>query len=194
MKIGSIKFSTVNPTKGDPYSLGLTLIEDGSIKDTIHYSFNVGDAEIYSFMTFIPETRLREGLSFSDQWMDIREIVNSCDYLCCFRSGDDFNVLYQALSKRGLPLPKTALFDVQGIVRRLFIDMADYMYKSVALKLGIDGGDDLLHGCNSKIVAEMVLNIIKHPDVVSLENAFQKFQITPGSMGDKGYTKIFMTR
>lgn len=195
MRIACIKLSTVNFTKADPYNLAATIIDDGKVQEAMYYNFNIGDAKVDYFLDYVPSENLRVGLSFSEQWAKIRELFTSCDYLCCFRAGDDFNSLYQSLEKRELPFPSVSLFDVQSISRRLFPDLPDYMYTSVASNLGVtvanDNSCDIR--CDSQTVAELVLKILRRDDIEELETAFQKFEITPGLMGESGYRKLSMT-
>lgn len=195
MRIASIKLSTVNFTKADPFSLSITIIDKGEVQETMSYRFNIGDAEIDYFLGYIPSGDLRTGPSFADQWPEICELLTSCDYLCCFRSRDDFNSLYQSLIKRELPFPSVLLFDVQGIARRLFLDLPDYMFSSVAFNLGIEVENKNIGAikCNSETTAELVLRILGYDGIGTLEKAFEKFDITPGMMGEGGYQRLIMT-
>ena len=195
MKVASIKLYTVNSTKADPYLLTVTPIEDGVIGTTSKYRFNIGDAEVDLFLLNVSLESLRKGPSFAEQWEEVRALLSSFDYLCCYRSGDDFNALYQSIHRRGLALPSVSMFDVQGLSRRLFPYLPDYMYRSVAYELGFPISPEMPFSfvCDSETTADLLLKIIGREDVETLDKAFLNFQITPGRMDENGYQKLSMT-
>lgn len=186
-KIACIKIATVNPTKADPYELAVTLIDGGVIRETIFYRFNVEDAKIELFGQTLPEGDLTTGDTFSEKWMEIKEVLEQQDYLVCFRSGDDFNSLDLTLKKRLLPYPAVKLFDAQNVSRRILPSLLDYQCSSISKALSLDL--DLSITNISYVSAKILIACLELSNIQNIDELLDYCGIKPGRMSSGGYEK-----
>lgn len=193
MKFACISFYTVNLTKSDPYRMDISLFEGEAVKETKTYRFNVGDALIDPIYINIPESELRSGISFSDQWEKIKGLLNEYKSVCCFRSGDHFNALYQTLKKNSLSFPDIILFDAQNMARRSFPDRVEYSYTGICRDLNIQiENSSYIDTCS---IAKLVIRFLEETNCPSIDYFFEKYGYIPGRMSSDGaYIKSFLKR
>ena len=186
-KLACIKFATVNSTKEDPYELAIPIIDGGTIHEPVFYRFNIENAEVEQFGGIIPEDGLRTGKTFTEQWPEIKAILEKQDYIIAFRAGDDFNALDKVLKKRNLQYPNILLIDVQNIARRTLTQLVNYQYLNICEELGIDSGSELSN--LSYLSAHILKGCMSVLNITGIDDLLDFCEIKPGRMSSDGYEK-----
>lgn len=183
---------TVNEEQNAVCHLVLIPVIDGVQQSPQEYFFNP-EARFLMVMSGITEAQVKSFPAFSLQWPKVQEVLDKFEMKVCSADGYSARVLYNTLTRLGVPFSPIRYCNAKAICRRTLNEVS-YSLEYLSYKLY---GDMIQPHGPLKIAERWCDLAIKGLDTVS-ENSFDVFftrtKIQPGEIAQNGFTPSLLKK
>lgn len=142
-KVVALDFETANYPRNSAIALGLSVIEDGTVKETRSWLFRPPGKGIYIREDFIAihgirPSDLKDKPYFDGVWPEINRYLDDVDLLIAHNAAFDRSVLYSVAEHYDIPLPGYSWQCTVNIARRTWPNLLNHKLPTVCGHLGIE--------------------------------------------------------
>jgi DNA polymerase-3 subunit epsilon len=141
-KVVALDFETANYPRDSAIALGISVIEDNTVKETRSWLFRPPGNSIYIRADFIKihgirPADLKDKPHFDGVWREIEPYLDNTDLLIAHNAGFDRSVLYGVADRYGIALPRYNWQCTVNIARRTWPQLVNHKLPTVCGHLGI---------------------------------------------------------
>jgi len=141
-KVVALDFETANYPRNSAIALGISIMEDGVLKETRSWLFRPPGNSIYIREDFIAihgirPADLRNKPRFDGVWREIEPYLEDVDLLIAHNAAFDRSVLYSVAEYYNIPLPSYSWQCTVNIARRTWPNLFNHKLPTVCEHLGI---------------------------------------------------------
>lgn len=143
MIVVALDFETANYPRDSAIALGLSVLEDGHVRETRSWLFRPPGKNIYIREDFIDihgirPADLKDKPYFDGVWQHIAPYLEKASLLIAHNAGFDRSVLYAVAERYGITLPVFNWQCTVNIARRTWPGLANHKLPTVCGHLGIE--------------------------------------------------------
>ena len=142
-KVVALDFETANYPRNSAIALGVSVMEDGVVKETKAWYFRPPGNSIYIRPDFIAihgirPADLKDKPQFDGVWPEISRYLEDVDLLIAHNAAFDRSVLYSVAEHYDIPLPAYSWQCTVNIARRTWPNLLNHKLPTVCGHLGIE--------------------------------------------------------
>ena len=158
MEFVALDFETANEKRDSACAIGLTIVREGQIADTVYHLIRPHELRFSPWNTQvhgITSRDVRNSPTISDLWPTLLPLIEN-QLLVAHNASFDMSVLRQTLSAVGIPVPRVSYLCSLKLSRQVWPDMASHSLANLAASHGLKL-DHHHAGSDAQAAANLVL-------------------------------------
>ena len=184
----TIDFETATSKWDSPCEIGLTIVKEGMIVDTLEWLIKPHYPEFNYYNVLIHGIRpehVAHSPEFDELWEELHPILEN-QFLIAHNAGFDMGVLRKTLDTYQIPYPNLQYSCSVVFSRKIWAGLPKYDLKSLCNMHGISFRHHRA-GADSRATAELSLRAFEAAEIESLSDFEEKLNITVGKLFEGGH-------
>ncbi|BDD05808.1 3'-5' exonuclease [Aureibacter tunicatorum] len=189
MNFTAIDFETANSNRQSVCSVGLAIVRDGEVVETIHRLikptpnyYNGINISIHG----ITQSMTENEQTFDEVWQDLRCYIENQPMLA-HNASFDFSCLRYVMDAYGLTYPDLNYHCTMVMGKKMFPELYNHKLPTLCDHLNVSGLQHHDAESDALACAQLFLEIAKRSDASSLREFMASSGFTPGKLYDGGY-------
>lgn len=188
MNFVAIDFETANEKRNSPCSIGITVVEEGEIKEEKYFLIRPPELRFSNMNIMIHGIREEDVVNekeFNELWEEIKEYIDG-KVVVAHNAPFDISVLRRTLEHYNLQFPNIKFLCTMAISRKYYPFLENAKLNTVNKFLGFEFSHHNA-GEDARACANILMNIRSEENINSLDELLDILGVGYGELGEDGY-------